>query len=94
MNYHKLPIHMQAIVEDYIEKGIIPDDFTRACLENKLVESFSLADEINMEHMKDWANWLYNDCPMMARGSKQMVDNWIEVGGIQGSIQSIKTVLG
>jgi len=42
--------------------------FLTALLENDLVGAFSRADDQNIEVIKDYVAWLYNDCPTKARG--------------------------
>jgi hypothetical protein len=56
-------------------------------LENKFVEAFMHADDINAACMRDWADWLYNDCPGIARGDPQTVNAWIGFGGMEGLAQ-------
>lgn len=79
-----LPPHMRQGVIDYLENGIPPGGFLQAVLENKLVESFGRADDDNRRVMWEWANWLYNYCPIPAWGSSEKVAQWIEQGGHNG----------
>lgn len=84
INYNMLPEHMREGARLYIEKGIEPGGFMTAVLENKFVQAFSRADDINLARMKDWASWLYNECPMQARGSERAVKEWLLIGGLEG----------
>jgi len=78
INYSKLPEHMQEGMRLYIEERDEPGDFLRAVLENKFVEAYSYADEINLANMFNWAYFMYNECPLNIRGSKEIVDKWID----------------
>jgi hypothetical protein len=78
IDYSILPEHMQEGMKLYIEKGIKPGHFLRAVLENNLVESFARADDINIKNMFNWADFMYNQCPEEARGSKEKVEQWIQ----------------
>lgn len=84
INYDKLPEHMREGARLYIEEGIDPGSFMVAALANQLVEAFARADETNAAYMRDWASWLYMDCPRVARGSIEKVEAWIHSGGIKG----------
>jgi hypothetical protein len=68
----------------YIEQGIEPGSFMVAILSNDLMGAFQRADHVNVEFMRHWADWLYNDCPMAARGKPERVENWIVNGGMKG----------
>ncbi len=74
----KVPSHMVPGVYHYLDDGVEPGGFLRAVLENKLVESFSLADGINHDSMSRWASFLYNDMPMASWGSEEKVREWIK----------------
>lgn len=92
IDYSMLPEHMQDGARLYVEEGIPPGSFMEAALSNKLVEAFGRADETNTECMRYWASWLYNDCPRIARGSQEAVDNWIKVGGLKGRAEARKGI--
>lgn len=77
IDYTALPEHMRDGAQLYIEHGVEPGGFFRAVLENKLVESFGRADDINRKAMFVWASWLYNECPQDAWGSAEKIDAWI-----------------
>uniref|UniRef100_A0A6M3X6K0 Uncharacterized protein n=1 Tax=viral metagenome TaxID=1070528 RepID=A0A6M3X6K0_9ZZZZ len=84
INYSILPEHIRDGAQRYIEDGVPPGGFLRAAFEDKLVSSFALADETNIQRMFDIAMFLYNEAPLTCRGSKEAVDNWIEIGGLNG----------
>lgn len=75
---HLIPEHMVMGVRLYLQYGVPPGGFLNALLTNNLVSSFAHADDVNLRCMKQWATWLYAHCPMNARGSQKIVDNWIK----------------
>jgi len=77
IDYSKLPEHMQPGMRRYIELGIPPGSFLRAVLENKLVESFQYADDINLHRMFDFASFLYNEINRGCYGNEDTVEEWI-----------------
>lgn len=86
-HYERLPEHMQEGVQAYIETGRPTGDFLYAVLTNKLVETFGKADEINRRAIQAWVSWLYNDCPLEARGSEEAVEKWMAQGGLRGLLR-------
>ena len=79
-----LPKHMHGAMFRWITLGIRPGSFGMACLENKLVQAFSHADEINTERMLDWATWLYGYAPADCWGSPEKVNAWEAHRGLSG----------
>lgn len=84
VDYYKLPNHMQHGAKLYVERGVEPGSFMCAVLSNNLVEAFGRADHVNVEHLGDWASWLYNDCPRQAWGSHEAIEQWISHCGLEG----------
>lgn len=84
VNYSRLPRHMQAGAKLYVEHGLAPGSFLCAVLSNNLTQAYARADDVNTAFMRDWALWLYNDCPRDAWGSPDAVTEWIEAGGQRG----------
>jgi len=78
INYELLPDYMREGMKLYIEDGIMPGSFLQAVICNDLVGSFAKADDVNIEHMKDYANFLYNEMPMDAWGSRGKMEKWVE----------------
>lgn len=87
-DYSSLPAHMRQGAKLYVEHGVEPGGFLRAALENKLIETFVHADDINLAAMQKWASWLYWTCPQIARGSAERVNAWIEHRGRSGLEQA------
>jgi len=84
VDYSKLPEHMRGAATRYIEHGICPGSFLTHCLANELVQAFAAADETNLAAMNEIVQWLYSDCPAVARGSKKNVEGWMASGGFDG----------
>ena len=89
INYEQLPEHIRGGMERYIEQGISPGSFLRAVLRDKLVESFSLADQTNIERMFDIASFMYNECPAACRGSSEVIKAWQAKGGLNGILKEV-----
>ena len=77
INYDILPQHMQDSMQLYIENKIPPGGFLTAVLENKLMESFSTADNINRHRLSDICKFLYNEAPCDCWGSPEKVNKWL-----------------
>jgi hypothetical protein len=70
------PPEVRETIERYLTIGAQPGDFVRAVLEDRLVDSFSRADENNIEAMPHIAAYLYDEVPMIARGVEN-VSAWL-----------------
>lgn len=75
--YDRLPEHMRDGARLYVEHHIEPGGFLRAVLENDLVLAAGKADSVNAAALRDWAVWLYCDCPSELWGSKTKVNAWL-----------------
>lgn len=80
----RLPGHMWEGVYRYLNNGIMTGSFLTAIMEDKLVRSFGAADDINTLFMREWVMWLYDMCPLEARGSAEKVAAWKASGGFEG----------
>lgn len=78
INYSKLPEHCREGVKHYIEEGVPLGHFLTAVFSNQLVEAFGLADPVNTERMRDYADFLYNEAPSPCWGSKEIVAAWLK----------------
>ena len=78
IDYELLPEHIRGGARLYLEQGIKAGSFLMACFEDKLVNSFGQADATNRAAMPSIVQWLYNECPMQARGSEEKVRQWVE----------------
>lgn len=77
IDYSLLPERLRGGMKRYVEHGIEPGSFLVAALENKLVESFACADETSSANMFRVANFLYNEMPRQAWGSREAVKQWL-----------------
>ena len=82
--YSKIPEHMRESVKDYIENGVPLGDFLQKIFENDFMGAAGKADHLNKKHLYAYAMLLYN-APMGCWGSKERVDAWVKVGGLNGS---------
>lgn len=57
------PASVRAAFLAYINQGVPPGDFVRACLENNLCEAFARADDDNRAAMAHIVAWLYWEMP-------------------------------
>lgn len=83
-NYEMLPEHMQEGMKLWVERGIDPGSFMMAVLCNDLMGALGKADSINIERLKDYGMFLYNEVPTGCFGSRAKVQAWIERGGMLG----------
>ncbi len=74
--YDQLPEHFRGGMKRYIEHGIPPGGFLRACLENDLRGAFRSAD--NPANMESVSMWIYLECPCSLQGSAEKVAAWIK----------------
>lgn len=77
INYSLIPEHMREGVRGYLEEGWYPGSFLNAVLCNDLKEAAATADEINKHYLFQWAQFLYNEIPMNAQGSQEIVNTYI-----------------
>jgi hypothetical protein len=80
----QLPPHMQEGIINYIKFGHPTGDFLQAVIKDRFVEAFGRADDINLIYMRAWADYMYNYCPMPARGSDGAYKAWVAKGGLEG----------
>lgn len=83
LSIQNLPEYMQESVERYITVGQPLGDFLQAVFENNLMRAFMTADHTNQLNMKAYATMLYH-APLRCFGSKELVDKWINGGGLVG----------
>jgi hypothetical protein len=83
-NYNYIPEHMRGGMKRYIEDGISPGDFLLCILKNDFVHAACRADHMNINSLKGYAMFLFNECPSPAWGSEKEVNEWMESGGLKG----------
>lgn len=74
-----IPMSTIQTIRDYIEHGLEPGDFVRACLENNLKMAFACADIHNERALKEIVQYLYNYVPFNAWGSEKAVADWLKM---------------
>jgi hypothetical protein len=84
ISFDMLPEHMREGARLWLEHGKMTGRFLTAVMENDLMEAFRTADHINVENMRVWADWLYNEAPIGSYGSPEAVRLWREAGGLRG----------
>jgi len=75
-----IPEYMHGSLIRYFEKHYQPGHFLTAVLENDLMEAIARADETNVQCLKAYAMWLYNQAPGRASGAwgtPEAVAKWI-----------------
>ena len=90
-DYGRLPEHIRPGVQRYIENGILPGDFLRAVICNKLKESFMYADDTNLLRMQDIVSFFYTQAPFDCQGSEEIMISWSVKGGTIGANYEQKT---
>jgi hypothetical protein len=83
-NYEMLPEHMREGMQLWVERGIDPGDFLMAVLQNDLMGALGKADSTNIDRLKDYGMFLYNEVPSDCFGSLENVSAWMERGGLLG----------
>jgi hypothetical protein len=79
INWDLCPRNLRGGLERYLESGIPPGSFLTAVLTNDLREAFATADLQNRAQMYHLVNFLYNEFPGGAWGSKKKFDSWLQV---------------
>lgn len=82
-NYPNL-VDLQDSLERYVNHGVPCGGFLNAVLENDFMESFVRADYQNKKRIESIAMFFYNEIPAGARGSREVVEGWIDSGGYIG----------
>lgn len=80
----KLPEYMWGGIERYLRHGIEPGGFLAGVLSNDLQGTFARADMNNEVLLKNWVVFMFNDMPVLSRGSKDAYDEWLSSGGLAG----------
>jgi len=80
----ELPDYMWEGVRLYVAHGICPGHFLTSALQNSLSGAFSHADDNNIQTMRQWVMFFYNDLPSGCWGSTDKVEGWLSAGGLVG----------
>jgi hypothetical protein len=79
-----IPEHMREGLTNYILDGVSAGGFLKAVIKNNLVDAYGTADHINGNCIRAYADFLYNGMPVMAWGSQEKYEKWINHGGMYG----------
>lgn len=72
-----IPNHMHEAILMYVLDGIEPGSFFYSVLANDFTGAVGRADHINIHHLKNYADLLYNFLPSDVWGSSVKVQDWI-----------------
>ncbi len=75
----RIPDNLHDGIMRYIAHGIQPGSFLTAVMANDLTESFARADMHSRATLFFIVEWLYQHCPITARGSNEAVRAWIDM---------------
>lgn len=75
---NQCPVSVMRAFEAYIDDGLPPGDFIRACLENNLLEAFHRADTENLQAIPHIVAWLYWNMPSNLWKSQEVVSHHID----------------
>lgn len=80
----KIPCpHMSQGITNYLRHGITGNgSFIFYMMSDSLVATIGHADDENTLATREWASWLYNECPAEARGLH--MPSWQARGGLLG----------
>lgn len=88
IDYSMLPAHMREGMQLWIERGIEPGSFLMAVLCNDLMGALGRADSTNINALKNYGMFLYNEVPSDCYGSPEKCEAWAERGGLIGKSRS------
>ena len=78
MTEYGIPVYMHGAIIRYYEKGIPPGDFLTAVINNDLIEAISHADNKNINCLKAYIMWFYNQAPSGSWGYQNAVKDWLK----------------
>jgi hypothetical protein len=85
-----IPDRMADGITAYINNGRPLGGFLHKVFANDLVGAVGKADDENVNNLKAYAVYLYNEAPMDCWGSEEAVRYWMKVGGLNGLRQQKK----
>ena len=85
---NRVPVHMREAISNWIETASVHPgmmgSFLYALLTNDLMGVYANGDESNIDGMREWVMFLYNNAPSECYGSREKIICWHERGGLQG----------
>lgn len=82
MTEYGIPDYMQGGIVRYYENGIPPGDFLTAVINNNLKEAFGHADDVNVNCLKAYVMWFYNEAPSGSWGYAGAAKDWLSQKGV------------
>jgi len=79
-----LPERMRGGITRFLDNGVVPGSFLQAVFENDLVGAVGKADDENVTLLWHYADMLYNAFPVDCWGSPEAVQDWTDIGGLNG----------
>lgn len=76
--------HITQAIDLYVKKGIPTGSCTEAILSNDLFDAFGRADLDTRNNMFEIVQYIYNEVPSEAWGSREAYSDWVKKGGLQG----------
>lgn len=81
-----VPPNVYEAVKRYVEQGIEPGGFVRACLENNLQMAVTRADDKNKEYLQSICWMLTSAVPSVSVGSESKVRAWLDGGHTHANV--------
>lgn len=78
MTEYGIPERMQGGIIRYYENGIEPGHFLTAIINNDLKEAIGRADDENVNLLKAYVMWFYNQAPSGSWGFTGAVQQWMD----------------
>jgi hypothetical protein len=69
----------------WVKEGQVPGQFLSAVLANNLSGAIAHGDADNARILSQYVRFLYNWCPSSCWGSKEKMQGWAALGGIDGA---------
>ena len=76
MTEYGIPSHMHGGIIRYYENGIEPGGFLCAVINNDLHGALGQADDTNINCLKAYGMWFYNQAPIGSYGQPDSVKKW------------------
>lgn len=76
--------YVKSSLDDWAEIACPVGGFLTAVLENNLVEAMGRADMSNRHSLFSIVTYAYNELPADCWGSKEKVEAWRKLGGLEG----------
>ena len=78
MSEYGIPKYMHDSIINYYENGWSPGSFLEAIINNDLREAVGRADDTNIDCLKAYIMWFYNQAPSGTWGYSTAVEDWLK----------------